>query len=234
MSYVPHKDPVTGMITMVKAGVNGRPLASLWTTLVGAPIPDDKLSAESRAEALDEIAIAVFGGTDVSKVIEYILEMETDENEEEEVAYFRNILEGHAATAREAHAQAAASWKGETDNDRLTRAFAEMDAAGIVARENLGQSLSNGENNIDDIVDGMIAASQTPRGSAFYHWQDMTRALVGEGLNIAFTGDRTGAEAARLVGHEIVAILGRNGLKPIWNGNPDHRIKVDMEWRRRP
>lgn len=234
MSYVPQKDPVTGMITMVKVGPKGRPRAAFWTALVGAPIPEDKLSAESREDALDAIAVAVFGGGSVSETIEDILEVETDETEEAEVAYFRTILEGYASTARAAHEAAAATWAGETDNDRIAKAFAEMNAAGIVARERLGQSLSDGEYDIDEIVDEMIANGETVRGNVFYHAQDAERAMTGGGLMLAFTGDRTGAEAARLIGNEIVAILERNGLKPVWNGDPDHRIKVDMEWRRRP
>lgn len=232
MSYVPVKDPATGMITMVKAGSRGRAAAAFWTEMVGAPIPSDDMPAEARSEALDAIAIAVFGSGDVNGAIGFQIEMYAADDDE--AAAHKALMDGYAATAREAHSRLVATWTGETDNERLSRAFAEMNAVGIVARENLGESLSDGEYMIDGIVDAMIARGVTPRGNVFYHAQDLERALVGGGLDIAFTGDRTGAEAARLIGHEVVGILERNGLKPSWNSNPNHRLKVDMEWRRRP
>jgi hypothetical protein len=230
MRHVPVKDPVTGMITMVPAGRRGLPAAAFWTQLTGEPVPSDAMPTASRAETLDAIALAVLGGGSVDDVVEFQLEMV----DEEEAAVFKPLLEGYVATAREAHARVAATWVGDTDNDRLARAFAEMDAAGIVARENLGQSLSDGEYEIDRIVDAKLAAGRTVRGSVFCHEQDVERALGGGGLNLAFTGDRTGAEAARLIGHEVVAILERHGLKPVWNGDSAHRIRIDMVWRRRP
>lgn len=232
MSYVPVKDPVTGMITMVPAGSRGDPSGSYWTKMVGEPMPIDAMPDYERGEALDAIAIAVFGTGDVEGAIEAHLEDNAADDEDEAVQ--RNLLNGYAATARDAHARLATTWTGETDNERLTRAFAEMEASGIIARQNLGQSMSDGEYEIDEIVDGMLARGETVRGNAFYHEQDLERALTGGHLNVAFTGDRTGAEAARLIGHEIVAILERNGLKPIWNGDPNRRIEIDMEWRRRP
>lgn len=230
MRHVPVKDPITGMITMVPAGRYGMPAAAFWTQLTGESIPSDAMGEATRAEALDAIAIAVFGSGKVDDAVEFQLEMV----DEDVARTFKPLLDGYVATARAAHARVAATWIGDTDNDRLARAFADMDATGIVARENLGQSLSDGEYEIDRIVDATLAAGQTVRGNVFFHEQDVECALAGGGLNIAFTGDRTGAEAARLIGHEVVAILERHGLKPDWNGNPDQRIRIDMAWRRRP
>jgi hypothetical protein len=234
MTYIPVKDPVTGMITMVKAVSRGVPAAALWTSMVGAPIPSDDMPEGERAEALDAIALAVFGSGYTDGAVGSAIEMCADAGDRDDQDRIEAILEGYVTIAMEAHARVAAGWVGDTDNDRLTRAFWEMESVGIVTRENLGQSMSDGEHEIDAIVDLMISDGKEVRGNVFYHEQDVERALGGQGLNLAFTGDRTGAEAARLIGHEIVAILERNGLKPVWNGDPDHRIKVDMEWRRRP
>nr|BFE57253.1 hypothetical protein GCM10020063_017790 [Dactylosporangium thailandense] len=66
------------------------------------------------------------------------------------------------------HRADAATWPAVTDNDRLTTAFARLDAAGIVARASFTQTLTDGGHEIRAILRDRPGA----RGFAFYHEQD--------------------------------------------------------------
>src|SRR5216117_2009112 len=85
-------------------------------------------------------------------------------------------VEWRAVTAAMAgHLAAQDDLPDETDNDRLAAAFRELDRLGILARERLGISLSDGWALIRDAVNGMVGV-QPARGCVFYHEQDRHRA----------------------------------------------------------
>ena len=120
------------------------------------------------------------------------------------------------------------SWPKETDCDRLDRVFDALDAAGIVALQNAGYTMSDGrsealhERGFDKY-----------HGYCFYHGQDLERAVRGGGLMLAF-GDIDADPAKKTaVGHEICASLARAGFNPIWNGDPERRIEFAIDWKRR-
>ncbi|GII63203.1 hypothetical protein Skr01_32880 [Sphaerisporangium krabiense] len=121
-----------------------------------------------------------------------------------------------------------ASWKGETDPERLSRAFATLEAAGITARENFACCRTCGQAEIG------AAGSPDARGYVYFHRQHTDRATAGHGLTLLYGGfdDSSGTTAS--VGREIVAALEQTGLSVEWNGDPRQTIAVvPLDWRKR-
>ncbi|QKW21632.1 hypothetical protein HUT16_23515 [Kitasatospora sp. NA04385] len=120
------------------------------------------------------------------------------------------------------------TWVGETDPERLARAFAALDAAGITARENFTccGSCGNAE----------IGAESAPgaRGFVFFHAQCTEGAARGGDLWLLYGGFDGSAETTAAVGREVVAALAGAGLTTAWNGEPGDAIRVTgLDWRRR-
>ncbi|MFE7790520.1 DUF6891 domain-containing protein [Streptomyces sp. NPDC057460] len=121
-----------------------------------------------------------------------------------------------------------AEWKGETDPERLTRAFTALREAGITARENFtccrncGQSEIGGEGGTD------------ARGFVYFHSQCTDSAAAGHGLMLLYGGFDGSSETTAAIGHEVVAALEAAGLVADWDRDPDRAITVTpLEWRRR-
>jgi hypothetical protein len=121
-----------------------------------------------------------------------------------------------------------ASWQGETDPERLTRAFAALQEAGITARENFtccrscGQSEIGGEGDSD------------ARGFVYFHTQCTDSAAVGHGLTLLYGGFDGSSETTAAIGHEVVAALEAAGLHTEWDRDPGRAITVrPLDWRRR-
>lgn len=146
-------------------------------------------------------------------------------------AWLASVLDAEFA----AHLSAQGEGGGPTDAERLTDAFAELGAAGIVARENFeccntcAHSAMGGEIEAENAE---RAARGLPpvHGFVFYHAQDAERLEAYLGFGAAGAAD-PGADAA--VGHEIVAALRRHGLEPDWSGDPVHKIAGPSLARRR-
>ncbi|MCX4804704.1 hypothetical protein OG594_24330 [Streptomyces sp. NBC_01214] len=121
-----------------------------------------------------------------------------------------------------------AGWPGETDPERLTRAFAALQEAGITARENFtccrscGQSEIGGEGGTD------------ARGFVYFHSQCTDSAAAGQGLVLLYGGFDGSSETTAAIGHEVVAALEAAGLHADWDRDPGRAITVTaLEWRRR-
>ncbi|THA50574.1 hypothetical protein [Streptomyces sp. A1136] len=121
-----------------------------------------------------------------------------------------------------------AEWQGETDPERLTRAFTALQDAGITARENFtccrscGQSEIGGEGGPD------------ARGFVYFHTQCTDSAAAGHGLMLLYGGFDGSSETTAAIGHEVVAALEAVGLHSEWDHDPDRAITVTpLDWRRR-
>ncbi|MEU8433802.1 hypothetical protein AB0F18_12910 [Streptomyces sp. NPDC029216] len=120
------------------------------------------------------------------------------------------------------------AWQGETDPERLTRAFTALHEAGITARENFtccrscGQSEIGGEGGPD------------ARGFVYFHTQCTDSAAVGHGLTLLYGGFDGSSETTTAIGHEVVAALAAVGLRSEWDQDPARAITVTpLDWRRR-
>jgi hypothetical protein len=122
------------------------------------------------------------------------------------------------------------TWTEPTDPDRLERAFAALEQAGIVARENFACCQGCGMAEIGAEMDD----EPTVRGFVFFHHQCTRSAAQGHGLSLHYGGFDGSEESARAVGQEVVAALTAAGLSTRWDGDPGKAIDViPLEWHKR-
>lgn len=121
-----------------------------------------------------------------------------------------------------------ATWEGETDPERLTRAFTALQGAGITARENFTCCRSCGQSEIGG--EGGSGA----RGFVYFHTQCTDSAAAGHGLMLLYGGFDDSAETTAAIGHEVVAALEVAGLHAEWDHDPARAITITpLDWRRR-
>ncbi|EDY43366.1 DUF6891 domain-containing protein [Streptomyces sp. SPB074] len=185
------------------------------------------LSAEERAELEGAVRVALHGGY-----------RDRDDLAELAEEYFvtadrRPVSAGQARALvdrlwRERVA-AQAAWHGETDPERLARAFAALEAAGVVAREDFTCCRSCGLGEI-----GAEAGADAARGFVFFHQQNTEDAVRGGGLRLYYGGFDDTERTTAAIGHEVVAALTAAGLAAAWDGSPERAIEVTpLDWRRR-
>ncbi|MFJ3668286.1 DUF6891 domain-containing protein [Streptomyces sp. NPDC090106] len=122
------------------------------------------------------------------------------------------------------------TWTGETDPDRLERAFAALERDGIVAREHFTCCRTCGTGDIGH----EMADTPGARGFVFFHHQCTRGAAQGHGLALYYGGREDSPEAAEGIGREVVAALTAAGLSTRWDGDPDKAIGVaPLNWRKR-
>ncbi|MFF7189954.1 DUF6891 domain-containing protein [Streptomyces sp. NPDC008222] len=121
-----------------------------------------------------------------------------------------------------------AAWQGETDPERLTRAFTALQQAGVTARENFaccrncGQAEIGGEGGPDAC------------GFVCFHSQCTDSAAAGHGLMLLYGGFDDSSETTAAIGREVVAALEAVGLGTEWDHDPGRAITVTpLDWRRR-
>ncbi|MEV7415496.1 hypothetical protein [Streptomyces sp. NPDC089919] len=121
-----------------------------------------------------------------------------------------------------------ASWRGETDPEKLTRAFAALEEAGITARENFTCCRSCGEAEIG------AEARPGARGYVYFHTQCTDSAAAGQGLMLLYGGFDGSPATTAAVGAEVRAALTAAGLPTVWDRDPTRAIEVTpLDWRRR-
>ncbi|WP_068928483.1 DUF6891 domain-containing protein [Planobispora rosea] len=121
-----------------------------------------------------------------------------------------------------------ASWRGETDPERLSRAFAALETAGITARENFTCCRACGQAEIG------AAGAPDARGYVYFHSQCTDSAAAGHGLALLYGGFDGSPDTTASIGREIVAALGETGLPAEWDGDPRRAITVaPLDWRKR-
>jgi len=127
-----------------------------------------------------------------------------------------------------------ASWPKRTDCDRLDTAFAALEAQGIIALHNAGNTQSDGLSDASEHYHEAGGAASGYTGYCFYHWQDVQSVLERGKLYLAFgaiDGDDTSGVA---VGRCIKAVLEATGFKVEWNGSIKTRLCVTgLRWQRR-
>lgn len=146
-----------------------------------------------------------------------------DPDEPEDV---RTALPGLVASALAGHARRGRRRPSRTDTERLTRAFRALDACGITAREEFRCCSTCARAEL-----GGVAEAAGARGYAFYHWQDAEVAAAGGALAVGFESRHPLRRAA--VGEEVAEVLRAHGLTVRWDGDPDRRLEIAMDWDRR-
>lgn len=175
-----------------------------------------------------ELAVACGYGSEDDVRREIREDVARDDDDEAVVARWMAVLEERLAEQRRREE----SWTEVTDNDRLTRAFARLEAEGIVAVEDAGYTMSDGWCVVGERADERPGAT----GAVFFHRQDVERGVDDGGLLLAFGGLTEGADdaAAVVIARRVVAVLREAGLEVGWSGDASKRILVGpFPWRRR-
>jgi hypothetical protein len=200
-----------------------------WSRLDMGPVPEVSpldLDKEQREELLQRVGVMLAGG--------YATRAELAELAEEYL-----VTEDSRPVSRE-QAQALADrlwvervseqagWQGETDPERITRAFTALQEAGITARENFACCRSCGQAEIGD------AGGPDARGFVYFHSQSTDSAATGQALMLLYGGFDGSSQTTKDVGREVVAALEAAGLSAEWDGDPSRAISVTpLDWRRR-
>ncbi|WP_037602320.1 DUF6891 domain-containing protein [Streptacidiphilus rugosus] len=121
-----------------------------------------------------------------------------------------------------------ASWEGETDPERLTRAFAVLQDSGITARENFTCCRNCGHSEIRS------EGGPEARGFVYFHTQCTDSAVAGRELTLLYGGFDGSSGTTAAIGAEVVAALEAAGLQAAWDRDPGRAITVTpLDWRRR-
>ncbi|MEU9003531.1 hypothetical protein [Streptomyces sp. NPDC048551] len=121
-----------------------------------------------------------------------------------------------------------APWRGETDPERLTRAFTALSDAGITAREHFTCCRGCGDSEIGG------ESGPDARGFVYFHTQCTDSAAAGGGLTLLYGGFDGSSETTVAIGHEVVAALRAVGLGVEWDHDPGRALTVTpLDWRRR-
>lgn len=117
---------------------------------------------------------------------------------------------------------------GETDPERLTRAFLILEASGVTARENFACCRSCGQAEIG------AAGSADARGFVYFHAQCTDAAACDHGLTLLYGGFDGTPETTISIGRDVVTALEAVGLPTSWDGSPSRGIEVKpLDWRKR-
>ena len=127
-------------------------------------------------------------------------------------------------------AEAEKEWPQETDNDRLDKVFKELNAKNIIALQNAGYTSSDAMDDINEVYVERGGEESGTIGHCFYHQQDMERAVKTGQL---WLGYGSIVESDEAIAQTIIAALEKNKFVVEWDGNPETRILVTLNWQRR-
>lgn len=223
-------EPVVAVMTAWARREPGWNAGSDWSPVdLGSaePVPPLDLDADDLAELEKCVRVAVLSGYGTrAEMVEVACEYLVTEDDPEPVSRAQGFRLVDRLWRERVAEQA--GWEGETDPERLTRAFEALDDAGITARENFTCCRSCGMAEIGG--DG----SPDARGFVFFHLQGTESAVGGHGLMLYYGGFDGSSETTAAVGHEVVAALRGAGLPATWDGDPGRAIDVEpLDWRRR-
>lgn len=144
----------------------------------------------------------------------------------------RSQLRAHTVRLLDEEKRREASWSEATINDRITGAFAELHARGVLARECLGLTIQDGWGYAG------CEAESDGRGVVFFHQEDVIDGVQGNGLLLAFGALRVEAgeddAASGALAREILSVLTEHGVPASWSGSVSERIRIaPFEWRKR-
>ncbi|GAA2403536.1 hypothetical protein GCM10010420_33480 [Streptomyces glaucosporus] len=223
-------EPVIAAMTGWARREEGWDVGPDWTPLDLGPAPDVpplRLSDEDREELEEHLREMLVGG--------YATRAELAESAQDHLASGNGPRPVSPEQARALvdrmwleRVGEQAGWEGETDPERLTRAFEALEEAGITARENFTCCSTCGHAEIGG------EASPGSRGFVFFHSQDTDSAAAGYGLSLQYGGFDDSPETTAAIGREVAAALVAAGLPVEWNGDPGHAVRVaPLDWRKR-
>jgi len=202
------------------------------TPSAGKPVSVAAPSSEIVSDILKQIDVDVAGGFSTrEEVIQSIVDIHADDYGD--AAALRASATSLTDEAFRAHRLRQVEWPEVTDCDRLDAAFAQLEADGVISRQNFTCCGTCGSAEIWDEISSARDAGKPARGYAFFHMQDTESAVDGYGLYLNYGSCEEGPEAAIAIGHEIIARLKDHEIKTDWDGRIERRIAVSLDWKRR-
>ncbi len=129
-----------------------------------------------------------------------------------------------------------ATWPATTDCDRLDRAFAAMEAAGLIVEQDAGLTKSDGLEIVTEAYEDAVEEGEADGivGYCYYHGQDLDWVMESGDLRLAF-GDFGGDEKGSVeVGRVVQRAVEDAGFAVQWSGSTHERILVrGILWQRR-
>jgi hypothetical protein len=145
----------------------------------------------------------------------------------------RSLVEHRVDAAFAAQVIEEGTWPAVTDNDCLNSAFEDLEARGILARQDFMDCPNCAHNALMEEAEELQKEGAEVRGFVFYDWDNTEEAMNGNGVCLWFGSTREAGSTKRTIGREVVEVLQATGLCPIWSGSPDETIEVPMVWQRR-
>ncbi len=126
------------------------------------------------------------------------------------------------------------TWPAETDCERLDRAFAALNASGVLARHHFTCCRNCGHSEIVELVHDAREDGDVVDGYVFYHWQNTEAAIDGSGLHLHYAAMAGEPDADAAIGQRVAAALGAERLEVRWNADPMRTIELpSFDWKRR-
>ena len=184
------------------------------------------MNSKQQTEVREQISLSVMrGASPRAYIVEDTLDYFIDENFDLDEEIVSRMVDEEIVR----HFKEQASWEGATDCDLLDRAFANLEADGIVARQDFTCCGNCGTAEIGDDVDDISAKA----GYVFYHSQDTDSAIEGRGLYFNYGAFDDDEEKSVEVGKRVVTALQQAGLQPQWDEQLNRRIYLPMDWKKR-
>lgn len=174
------------------------------------------------------------GFLDKATVQEAIEEMVEDEGWSQEMPL--SWIQTKVHTEWSKHLDNSQSWVQPTDTQKILEAFENLRLKKIVALHNAGYTTSDGEYEVVEIHQELLAKGIEPIGYCFYHEQDLERAIDPEigNLMLAYQKvDNTDDAETLRVGELVAEELRKVGLPVKWEGNVREKILIEpFHWKK--
>lgn len=149
------------------------------------------------------------------------------------------VIAAEVDTAMDAKLIAEASWPELTDCDRLWNAFDEINSSGILALHSPAATMDMCEFACITQWEQDGGPSSGRIAYLYYHTDDLENVVVTGDLMLAYAcfeqhpGLHDLPLMQEMIGHRVVEILRKHGLKVDWNGNTAEKIAVKLTWLKR-
>lgn len=202
----------------------------IWTVPGGCEA-DTGINPAVLEDLLGFVRYQVRGGfVPVEHIADSAIEYAADGVEPEDLRPFADIF---VADALDQVREETRTWPDITDCDRLDAAFDDLEAHGILARQNFTCCQTCGHAEMKAEIDEARADGRRVAGYVFFHRQDTDYAVDGHGLFLAFAATVRGETAAAAIGRRVAEAVTRQGLAVSWDGSAETRVRVPMQWKKR-
>jgi hypothetical protein len=146
----------------------------------------------------------------------------------------RELMDDIARLTKQAikqHLYIQTSWVAKTDCDKLDDIFAQLENAGIMARQNLAVNEKSGRDEIRKLV----KLEEPERvGFVFFTARDTENAVEYGELDFSFGSFDGSEEKSVEIARKLIEFLEKSGFHPEWTGSATDRVHLpEITWKKR-